>query len=139
MIAAKLTNVPGSSAYFERGVVSYSNEAKISLLDVSPSVIEKHGAVSAETAVAMAEGVRWIAQTTYGLSVTGIAGPDGGTKEKPVGLVYIALASEQGKTHWHRYKFEGDRWMIRTRAAQTALNLLRQHISEPPKKASSGR
>jgi nicotinamide-nucleotide amidase len=131
MIAAKLTNVPGSSAYFERGVVSYSNEAKISLLDVSSSVIEKHGAVSAETAVAMAEGVRWIAQTTYGLSVTGIAGPDGGTKEKPVGLVYIALASEQGKTHWHRYKFEGDRWMIRTRAAQTALNLLRQHIGEP--------
>ncbi len=130
MIASKLTNIPGCSAYFERGVVSYSNAAKISLLDVSPNVIEKHGAVSAETAVAMAEGVRWIAQTTYGLSVTGIAGPDGGTQEKPVGLVYIALASEQSKTHWHRCTFEGDRWMVRTRAAQTALDLLRQHIGE---------
>lgn len=137
MIAAKLTNVPGSSAYFERGVVSYSNNAKISLLDVSPTVIERHGAVSAETAVAMAEGVRWVAQTTYGVSVTGIAGPAGGTKEKPVGLVYIALASEQDKTQWHRYTFEGDRWMIRTRAAQTALNLLRQHIGEHSKRASS--
>ena len=128
LIASKLTNVPGSSNYFDRCVVSYSNEAKISLLDVSPNVIEKYGAVSAETAMAMAEGVRWIAQTTYGLSVTGIAGPDGGTKEKPVGLVYIALASEQGKTRWKRYTFDGDRWMIRTRAAQTALNLLRQHL-----------
>lgn len=130
MIASKLTDIPGSSAYFERGVVSYSNAAKISLLDVSPAIIEKHGAVSAETAVAMAEGVRWIAQTTYGVSVTGIAGPDGGTQEKPVGLVYIALASEHGNTRWHRCQFEGDRWMIRTRAAQTALNLLRQHIGE---------
>jgi len=135
MIASKLTNIPGCSAYFERGVVSYSNAAKISLLDVSPNIIEKHGAVSAETAVAMAEGVRWIAQTTYGLSVTGIAGPDGGTPEKPVGLVYLALASEQGKTQWHRYQFDGDRWMVRTRAAQTALNLLRQHIEKLPKNA----
>ncbi len=135
MIASKLTNIPGCSAYFERGVVSYSNAAKMSLLDVSPNVIEKYGAVSAETAVAMAEGVRWIAQTTYGLSVTGIAGPDGGTQDKPVGLVYIALASEQGKTQWHRYTFEGDRWMVRIRAAQTALNLLRQHNEKLPKNA----
>lgn len=132
MIAERLTDIPGSSAYFERGVVSYSNAAKMALLDVPPAMLEKHGAVSAETAVAMAEGVRWIAQATYGLSVTGIAGPDGGTREKPVGLVYIALASEQQQTHWHRYNFEGDRRMIRTRAAQTALNLLRQHLEQLP-------
>lgn len=128
LIATKLTNIPGSSAYFERGVVSYSNAAKTSLLDVSPNIIEKHGAVSAETAVAMAEGVRWLAQTTYGLSVTGIAGPDGGTPEKPVGLVYIALSAEKGETQWHRYRFSGDRLAIRTRTAQTALHLLRQRI-----------
>lgn len=128
MIASKLTNIPGSSEYFERGVVSYSNEAKTSLLDVSPTVLEKHGAVSAETAMAMAEGVRWIAQTTYGLSVTGIAGPGGGSPQKPVGLVYIGLSSEQGKTQWQRYTFSGDRLIIRTKAAQTALNMLRQQL-----------
>jgi nicotinamide-nucleotide amidase len=128
LIATKLTNVPGSSKYFERGVVSYSNEAKISLLDVSPHIIETHGAVSAETAVAMAEGVRWLAQTSYGLAVTGIAGPDGGTEQKPVGLVYIALAAEQAETQWRRYQFAGDRLMVRTRTAQTALDMLRQRL-----------
>jgi len=120
--------VPGSSKYFERGVVSYSNAAKVSLLDVSPNIIEKHGAVSAETAIAMAEGVRWLAQTSFGLAVTGIAGPDGGTAQKPVGLVYIALAADQAETQWRRYQFAGDRRMIRTRAAQTALDLLRQRL-----------
>jgi nicotinamide-nucleotide amidase len=128
LISSMLTNVPGSSEYFERGVVSYSNEAKISLLDVSPNIIEKHGAVSAETAIAMAEGVRWVAQTPFGLSVTGIAGPSGGTAEKPVGLVYIALAADQAKTQWRRYRFSGDRIMIRTRAAQTALDMLRHRL-----------
>ena len=128
LIASKLTNIPGSSAYFERGVVCYSNEAKISLLDVSPNIIEEHGAVSAQTAMAMAEGVRWLSQTTYGLAVTGIAGPDGGTAEKPVGLVYIALAADQADTQWRRYHFTGDRLMIRIRAAQTALDMLRQRL-----------
>lgn len=134
MIASKLTNVPGSSDYFERGVVSYSNEAKISLLDVAPKIIEKHGAVSAETAIAMAEGVRWLAQTTYGLSVTGIAGPGGGTADKPVGLVYIALASEQGETQWQRCQFSGDRYIVRTRTAQTALNMLRKRLQKGEKR-----
>ena len=76
----------------------------------------------------MAEGIRWIAQTTYGLSVTGIAGPGGGTPQKPVGLVYLALASEQGKTQWKRYTFSGNRFTIRTKATQTALNMLRQRL-----------
>lgn len=128
LISSMLTNIPGSSNYFERGVVSYSNDAKISLLDVSPNILEKHGAVSAETAVAMAEGVRWLAQTSFGLSVTGIAGPSGGTPKKPVGLVYLALASDQTETQWRRCRFSGNRLMIRTRAAQTALDMLRQHL-----------
>jgi nicotinamide-nucleotide amidase len=128
LISNMLTNVPGSSEYFEQGVVSYSNAAKVSLLDVSPTVLEKHGAVSAETAIAMAEGVRWLAQTSFGLAVTGIAGPSGGTAKKPVGLVYIALASDQADTQWRRYRFPGDRLMIKTRAAQTALDMLRQHL-----------
>jgi nicotinamide-nucleotide amidase len=128
MISARLTDIPGSSDYFERGVVSYSNEAKISLLDVSPNVIEAHGAVSAETAVAMAEGVRWLAQTTFGLAVTGIAGPGGGTDEKPVGLVYIALADEQAETQWRRCQFSGNRMMVRIKTVQTALDMLRQRL-----------
>lgn len=128
LIASKLTDIPGSSQYFERGVVSYSNAAKISLLDVSPDIIAQHGAVSAETALAMAEGVKWLAQTSFGLAVTGIAGPDGGTAQKPVGLVYIALAAAQTETQWRRYQFAGDRRMIRNRAAQTALDLLRQRL-----------
>lgn len=128
LIANLLTNVPGSSEYFDRGVVSYSNEAKISLLDVSPNIIEQHGAVSAETAAAMAEGVRWLAQTSYGLAVTGIAGPSGGTPTKPVGLVYLALASDQAGTQWKRCQFSGDRLMIKKRTAQTALEMLRHQL-----------
>jgi len=128
LIAHKLTNISGSSAYLERGVVVYSNTAKIALLDVSPNLIETHGAVSAETAVAMAEGIRWIAQTTYGLAVTGIAGPTGGTVDKPVGLVYLAITSELGGTQWRRCQFTGDRLLIKTRTAQTALDMLRQEL-----------
>ncbi len=128
LISHKLTNIAGSSKYFERGVVSYSNAAKISLLDVSPDVIERHGAVSRETAVAMAEGIRWIAQTSYGLAVTGIAGPSGGTRNKPVGLVYIALASEGTDTQWKKCQFSGVRLTIKNRVAQTALDMLRHRL-----------
>ena len=128
LIAHRLTNIPGSSAYVERGVVAYSNAAKMSLLDVSPNIIERHGAVSAETAAAMAEGVRWLAQTSYGLAVTGIAGPGGGSPSKPVGLVYLAVASEAGGTHWRKCLFTGDRLEIKTKTAQTALNMLREEL-----------
>ena len=128
LIAHKLTNIPGSSAYVERGVVAYSNAAKMSLLDVSPNIIEQHGAVSSETAVAMAEGVRWLAQTSYGVAVTGIAGPDGGSSVKPVGLVYLAVASDTTGTHWRKCLFTGDRLDIKTKTAQTALNMLREEL-----------
>lgn len=128
LIAHKLTNIPGSSAYVERGVVAYSNAAKMSLLDVSPNIIEQHGAVSSETAVAMAEGVRWLAQTSYGVAVTGIAGPGGGSPVKPVGLVYLAVASDTTGTHWRKCLFTGDRLDIKTKTAQTALNMLREEL-----------
>ncbi len=128
LIANKLTNIAGSSAYFERGVVTYSNDAKITMLDVSPHILESHGAVSAETAVAMAEGARWLARTTFGLAVTGIAGPSGGTAAKPVGLVYIALAAEEAKTHWKRYHFSGSRLSVKHQTAQAALDMLRQQL-----------
>lgn len=128
LIAHRLTNVPGSSAYVERGVVAYSNDAKMSLLDVSPNIIERHGAVSAETAVAMAEGIRWLSQTTYGVAVTGIAGPGGATPDKPIGLVFIAVASEQHGTQWRKCQFPGDRLEVKTRTAQTALDMLRGEL-----------
>lgn len=128
LISSRLTNISGSSAYFDRAVVSYSNEAKISLLEIAPGMIEEYGAVSAETAMAMAEGVQWLARTSLGLAVTGIAGPSGGTPAKPVGLVYIALSSDRAETQWEKYKFSGDRLSIKNRAAQSALNMLRRHL-----------
>ena len=129
LVCHKLTNVGGSSQYFDRGVVSYSNEAKISLLDVSLEVIREKGPVSAEAAVAMAEGVRWISQTSLGLAITGIAGPEGGTPEKPVGLVYVALAAEGKETRFERFYFHGDRSSIKLRAAQMALDMVRRHLT----------
>ena len=93
LIAHRITNVPGSSEYFDRGVVSYSNRSKVDLLGVSKEVLAANGAVSEEVALEMAEGVRERSETDFGISTTGIAGPGGGTDEKPVGLVYIGLAA----------------------------------------------
>ncbi len=127
LIGARITNIPGSSEYFERGVVTYSNEAKTDMLGVPADLIGRHGAVSSEVAVAMAQGILQAAKTDLGLSVTGIAGPDGGSEQKPVGLVYTALASSQGvKTTEHR--FLGDREQIRARAAQMALDMVRRYL-----------
>lgn len=95
-IANVLTNVPGASAWFERGVVCYSNASKIQWLGVSPHMIDTHGAVSRECVEAMAVGIRAVAGTTYGIAVTGIAGPSGGTPEKPVGTVFIGFAHPGG-------------------------------------------
>jgi nicotinamide-nucleotide amidase len=127
LIGARITNIPGSSEYFERGVVTYSNAAKSEMLGVPTALMDRHGAVSREVAEAMAQGIRQAARTDVGLSVTGIAGPGGGTKEKPVGLVYISLSSAQGlKTDEHR--FLGDREQIRTKASQLALDMVRRHL-----------
>jgi nicotinamide-nucleotide amidase len=127
LIARRLTEVPGSSSYFMEGVVTYSNEAKTRLLGVPADMIKEYGAVSAEVAEEMAEGVKALAETDFGLAVTGIAGPGGGTEEKPVGLVFIALADDAHTEH-RRLLIPGDRHLIRTRASQAALDLLRRRL-----------
>lgn len=129
LISHRLTNIPGSSAYFERAVVSYSNRSKMELLQVPESVLQEHGAVSAETALAMAEGILSLSKADIGLSVTGIAGPDGGSKEKPVGLVYIGYASREQKDV-RRFIFSKDRLMNKARTAAYALNMVRLMLQD---------
>ncbi|MEE9935706.1 MAG: competence/damage-inducible protein A [Deltaproteobacteria bacterium] len=129
LIANRLTDVSGSSVYFDRGFVTYSNEAKIRELGVPSEIIEKHGAVSEETAQRMAEGVRRVAGTDLGLSSTGIAGPTGGTKEKPVGTVYIALA-DAGRTICRHYAFRWDRKRNKLLSSEAALMMLRTYLQE---------
>ena len=128
LITDRLTDIPGSSAFLERGVVTYSNAAKTDLLGVPEAVIREHGAVSAETARLMAEGVRKSAGTGLGLAVTGIAGPSGGTEAKPVGTVFIALASG-GKTVCRPYAFRWDRRRNKVMASQAALLMLWRYLS----------
>ncbi len=127
LIADRLTNVSGSSAYFERGVVAYSNTAKIDLLGVPAATILEHGAVSKEVAQAMALGIRRIAGTDIGLSTTGIAGPLGGTIEKPVGLVWIGLADAHGSLAL-KFNLGQSRLLVKQRASQAALELVRRRI-----------
>jgi nicotinamide-nucleotide amidase len=127
MIGARITNIAGSSAYFERGVVTYSNAAKVELLGVPADLIERHGAVSREVAKAMAQGMRERAKTDMGLAVTGIAGPAGGTPEKPAGLVYIALATADGVAV-NENRFLGARDHVRQRSAQMALDMVRRYL-----------
>jgi competence/damage-inducible protein CinA-like protein len=127
LLAQRLTEVPGSSNYFIEGVVAYANDAKTRTLGVEPILLLEHGAVSAPVAEAMAEGIRKRAGTDFGLSITGVAGPGGGTEEKPVGTVFIALADEVGTEH-RRLKLPGDRQLIRWRASQAALDLLRRRL-----------
>ncbi len=127
LIGGRITSIAGSSEYFERGVVVYSNPAKTEMLDVPQDLIERQGAVSSEVAAAMALGIRQAARTDLGLAVTGIAGPDGGTEQKPVGLVFVALATTQGvKTA--EYRFLGDREQVRLKASQMALDMVRRHL-----------
>lgn len=127
LLAHRITNISGSSDYFLQGAVAYSNEAKTQLLDVSPALIIKHGAVSSAVARAMALGIRNKAQTSFGLAITGIAGPAGGTAEKPAGLVYIALAKEKG-LEVTRNQFLGPRESIKFQSSQKALDMLRRHL-----------
>ncbi|HKC88768.1 MAG TPA: competence/damage-inducible protein A [Blastocatellia bacterium] len=127
LLAGRITDVPGSSEYFLEGVVSYSNEAKIDLLGVRKKLIETHGAVSEQVAGAMAAGIRKRAGSTFGISVTGVAGPGGGSAEKPVGLVYIALADDL-QTTTRRFIFPGDRQFIRTLSVNAALDMLRRRV-----------
>jgi nicotinamide-nucleotide amidase len=127
LLANRITNVPGSSAVLLAGYVCYANEAKIDILGVDPKLIEQHGAVSEEVARAMAEGARKRARSTYALSTTGIAGPDGGSDEKPAGTVYVALANE-AQTKVRKLFFPSDRETFKQLVAQAAFEMLRRTL-----------
>lgn len=127
MVAERLTNVPGSSAYFLGGVVCYSNELKTSLVGVPKETIDAKGAVSSEVALALADGIRKRTGATIGIATTGIAGPGGGTSEKPVGLVHIGIADQRCVTE-KPFRFPGDRERIRRFATQTALDMVRRQF-----------
>jgi len=125
LISSIITDVPGISDVFERAVVSYSNKSKVESLGVKEETLLKYGAVSRETAIEMAEGIKELAETDLGISVTGIAGPDGGTDEKPVGLVYIALASKNG-TKCKELKLAGNRNKIRNYTVLNTFDMIRR-------------
>jgi nicotinamide-nucleotide amidase len=128
MLGMHLTRIPGSSNYFKGGILCYSNEAKIELCGVDAALLQRYGAVSAEAAKALASGVRRALHSSIGLSITGIAGPGGGSPEKPVGLVYIGMSDE--KQSWSRHRImPGDRESIRERSTYLALSWLRRLLS----------
>jgi nicotinamide-nucleotide amidase len=129
LLANRITNVPGASAVFLAGYVCYANQAKIDMLDVDPQLIETHGAVSEQVARALAEHARACARSDYALATTGVAGPSGGSPEKPVGTVYIALAAS-GETIAKKLFFPTDRETFKQIATQTALELLRRKLSK---------
>lgn len=127
MIAATCTDLAGSSRWFDRGFVTYSNAAKIECLDVPAETLERHGAVSEATVIAMAKGTLEHSDADIALSVSGIAGPDGGSEAKPVGTVWFALSDETGFTNALVEQFTGDRKHVREQAVQFALKLLIEH------------
>ncbi len=127
LVSSRLTDIPGISAVFNRAAVTYSNEAKVQSCGVNPDTLQKHGAVSRETAEEMAVGIRRAANTDLGLSITGIAGPGGGSEAKPVGLVYIALA-DRDKTICKELRLSGDRSRIRNLTALNVFDMIRRYI-----------
>jgi len=127
LLAQRLTSIAGSSSYFLGGVVCYSNERKTAWADVPPELILAKGAVSSEVAIALADGIRRRVGSTLGVGITGIAGPGGGTEEKPVGTVHIAL-SHAGGVKERNARFPGDREAIRWHASQIALDMVRIHF-----------
>jgi nicotinamide-nucleotide amidase len=127
LLAKRLTDIPGSSVYFLLGTVTYADSAKIRVLSVPADTLAFHGAVSAATAAAMAEGVRLLAGSDLSLATTGIAGPDGGTPAKPVGTVYVALAAADGCSVFC-HCFTGNREMVREATADAALELLADRL-----------
>ncbi|MBT9131704.1 nicotinamide-nucleotide amidohydrolase family protein [candidate division NPL-UPA2 bacterium Unc8] len=128
IVSSKLTDVPGSSCYFREGIIAYSNEAKIRLLGVPPEMIKRFGAVSSQVAELMADGVRKSSSADIGIAITGIAGPEGGTTEKPVGLVYLGLA-DGNRVICEEYHFTGERSAIKLRASEAALKLVRRTLT----------
>jgi len=135
LISARLTEIPGISRVFNRGIISYSNQSKVEALNVRQETLDRFGAVSRETAMEMAVGVRGISGTDLGLSVTGIAGPDGGTPEKPVGLVYIALA-HRDDVQCGEFRLWGSRSRIRNVTSLYAFDMIRRKLIEEAKEPS---
>jgi PncC family amidohydrolase len=129
-VARAITTHAGSSEYFQGGIVAYSNEAKRSLLGVAERILDERGAVSSECAAAMAEGARRAFGTDLAVATTGIAGPTGATERKPVGLVYIALASDSGATV-EEHRFDGDREAVTLASVVAALKLLAHRLEDP--------
>jgi nicotinamide-nucleotide amidase len=128
LIAHTLTNVSGSSDYFDRGIISYSNKAKTQELGVPEDILEEYGAVSEQVAKSMAEGIRTKSNVDIGIATTGIAGPTGGTEEKPVGLVYIAISTQKG-TNVKKFMFKGDRLQNKKSTCNEALNMLYEYLT----------
>ena len=127
LIAHRITNVPGSSDYFLGGVVAYANQVKVGLLNASPQTLMEHGAVSRETVLEIARGVRWLLNADLAVSASGVAGPGGGTPEKPVGTVWIGLAAADGE--WARlFRFPGDREQNKALSAEAALELVYDYL-----------
>jgi nicotinamide-nucleotide amidase len=127
LLGHRITNVSGSSDYFQGAIVAYASEVKTELLGVREETLTEHGAVSEETAREMARGARRMIEADLGVSITGIAGPTGGTPEKPVGLVYIGLAAPDSE--WvERHVWEGDRRQNKAQSAEAALDLLRRYL-----------
>jgi PncC family amidohydrolase len=127
LLGHRITSVSGSSDYFRGAIVAYASDVKRDLLDVREETLTRHGAVSEETAREMAHGARRVIEADLGISITGIAGPTGGTPEKPVGLVYIGLAAPDGE--WvERHVWQGDRRQNKGRSAEAALDLLRRYL-----------
>ena len=129
LITSRLTDVPGSSRYVERGIVAYTNQAKVELLGVPAALIDAHGAVSEPVAVAMAEGIRACARVDIGVGVTGVAGPGGGTPAKPVGTVAIAAVAP-GVSRSRVFRFHGERAQVKFQASQAALDIVRRMLGE---------
>lgn len=133
LLATHITNVPGSSAYFKGAVVAYADEVKRQLLGVSADALAQHGAVSRETALAMARGARTLLNCDLALAITGIAGPAGGSPRKPVGLVYVALAAVDAQ-ECRECRWDGNRWENREWSARVALELLLEYLAASPAK-----
>jgi nicotinamide-nucleotide amidase len=132
LVANRLTNVPGSSAYFHGGILAYANTIKERLLGVPAALLAAHGAVSEEVAAAMAEGARRTIGSDIAVAITGIAGPDGGTAEKPVGTVCFAIAADGTPTHARRYQLWGNREWVKLLSSQIALDWVRRHVLALP-------
>lgn len=130
LVAAALTAIPGSSAYFSGGLVTYSNRLKHEAVGVSSPTLEQFGAVSSQTAIEMAHGGRAFAHADYAIAITGIAGPDGGSDDKPVGTVWICIEGPGEKLDCRRFIFPGERQQVREHACVNALGMMSQRISQ---------